>query len=89
MFTKSLIALVAASTGMAQLMIQTPASLIECQPVLLSWSGGAGMLGAAFIILQLIGNRAVLPRGNPWWPVLRRCHVRRRSSSMRVADFGI
>jgi hypothetical protein len=44
MFAKSTILALALATGSAwaQLMIQTPASLIECQPALLSWSGGSG-----------------------------------------------
>lgn len=48
MFTRTIINLAAltASTVAGDLIIQTPASLIECQPVLLNWSGGQGTLFA-------------------------------------------
>jgi hypothetical protein len=34
--------LVLAATAFAQLQILTPASLVQCQPVLITWSGGTG-----------------------------------------------
>ncbi|KAK8864328.1 hypothetical protein IAR55_001575 [Kwoniella newhampshirensis] len=43
MFSRSIVAIVAlAGSALAQLTVQTPASLIQCQPALLSWTGGQG-----------------------------------------------
>jgi hypothetical protein len=36
----ALVILAAATAVMAQLQIFTPASLVQCQPVLVSWQGG-------------------------------------------------
>ncbi|WWD17373.1 hypothetical protein CI109_101814 [Kwoniella shandongensis] len=42
MFSRSIITLVAlAGSALAQLTVQTPAALIQCQPALLSWTGGS------------------------------------------------
>lgn len=45
MLTKTAIAiaaLTASSLAAADLTVQTPAALIECQPVLINWTGGQG-----------------------------------------------
>lgn len=42
MFARALILLAAVAGALADLTVSSPASLIQCQPVLLSWSGGTG-----------------------------------------------
>lgn len=42
MFARALILLTAVAGVLADLTVSSPASLIQCQPVLLSWSGGSG-----------------------------------------------
>jgi len=54
MLYKALVALALGGSALAQLMIQTPAALTECQPVLISWSGGT----APYFV-------AVIPGGQP------------------------
>ncbi|KGB74472.1 hypothetical protein I307_05431 [Cryptococcus deuterogattii 99/473] len=49
MFARALILLAAVAGALADLTVSTPASLIQCQPVLLSWSGGTAPYYLAII----------------------------------------
>ncbi|OXG89300.1 hypothetical protein C348_00256 [Cryptococcus neoformans Gb118] len=49
MFARALILLTAVAGVLADLTVSSPASLIQCQPVLLSWSGGSAPYYLAII----------------------------------------
>ncbi|ADV20257.1 hypothetical protein I315_01587 [Cryptococcus gattii Ru294] len=49
MFARALILLAAVAGALADLTVSSPASLIQCQPVLLSWSGGTAPYYLAII----------------------------------------
>ncbi|WVO22133.1 uncharacterized protein IAS62_003458 [Cryptococcus decagattii] len=54
MFARALILLAAVAGALADLTVSTPASLIQCQPVLLSWSGGT----APYYLAVIPGGQA-------------------------------